>query len=105
MEKRTYADRRVENMAAVKKRRKKLKLMAVAEKGGRCQLCGYSRCIRALEFHHINPSEKSFALGERGLTRSWSRIQEELAKTMLLCANCHREVEDGMWAKGKLPPC
>jgi hypothetical protein len=98
MEIRTYADRRVENMIAVKKRRKKLKQMSVALKGGRCQLCGYSRCIRALEFHHIDPDEKGFALSERGLTRSWTKIQEELAKTVLLCANCHREVEDGLAA-------
>ena len=84
----------VANTDAVSRRRKKLKLMAVELMGGRCTLCGYDRCIRALEFHHLNPSHKSFALSMNGLTRSWARIQEELKKTVLLCANCHREVED-----------
>ena len=96
MEKRVYADRREENMAAVKKRRKKLKLMAVELKGGCCAVCGYKRCIRALEFHHLDPQLKEFALSMRGLTRSWEKIKEELNKTVLLCANCHREVEDGL---------
>ena len=96
METRTYRDRAAYMIAAVSKRRKKLKALAVASKGGKCVLCGYRRCIRALEFHHLDPSQKTFALGQKGLTRSWARIQVELEKTVLLCANCHREVEDGL---------
>ena len=80
--------------AAVKRRRKKLKMMAVELKGGKCTMCGYNRCIHALEFHHVDPSQKEFALGTSGLTRSWDRIKKELEKTILLCANCHREVEE-----------
>jgi hypothetical protein len=68
---------------------------AIEYKGGCCVVCGYNRCVRALEFHHVDPSKKSFGLSERGLCHSWDRIQEELDKCILLCANCHREVEDG----------
>jgi 5-methylcytosine-specific restriction endonuclease McrA len=73
--------------------------------GGKCSLCGYCRCFRALEFHHINPAEKLFGLATRGHTRSFEVQVAEARKCILLCANCHREVEDGMWAKGKLSPC
>lgn len=96
MDKRTYRDRAAYNVAAVTKRRKKLKAMAVELKGGKCNLCGYNRCIGALEFHHLIPSQKEFALSMKGLTRSWEKIQQELEKTILLCANCHREVEMGL---------
>ena len=81
---------------AVSRRRKKLKRMAIDLKGGKWAVCGYDRCVRALEFHHINPADKLFGLSERGLTKSWACIVQELAKTVLLCANCHREVEDGL---------
>ncbi len=34
----------------------------VALGGGVCRLCGYSRCLRAMSFHHRVREEKSFAL-------------------------------------------
>lgn len=73
-----------------------MKLRSLEYKGSKCQLCGYSKCIRALEFHHINPSDKSFGIARKGNTRSWSRIKEELDKCILLCSNCHAEVEAGI---------
>jgi 5-methylcytosine-specific restriction endonuclease McrA len=93
-DKRTYADRREYYIAAVAKRRKKLKLFAIEYKGGKCQLCGYSRCVSALELHHFR-GDKSFGIAQKGYTRSWEKIREELEKCVLLCANCHREVEYG----------
>jgi 5-methylcytosine-specific restriction endonuclease McrA len=93
---RKYADRREALIKAVAKRRKKVKTLAVAYKGGCCQICGYSKCIDALEFHHIDSSEKKFGIGHKGYTRSWERVREELDKCILLCANCHREVESGI---------
>ena len=80
----------------VTKRRKKLKVMSVERKGGKCQICGYKRCIKALEFHHIDPSTKEFGLSTRGLTRSWAKIKKEVDKCVLVCANCHREVDYGL---------
>ena len=89
---RSYADRRQYLIAAVYKRRKKVRQMAVEYKGGRCKVCGYNRCIEALEFHHNNGSKKDFSISEKGYTRSWAKVKEELDKCILLCANCHREI-------------
>lgn len=83
-------------MDAVIRRRKKLIEMAKQLGGGRCSLCGYDRCMRALEFHHLDASTKSFGISVEGSTRAWHRVVEEIRKCVLLCANCHREVEDGM---------
>ena len=95
-EKRTYADRRRYLIQAVSKRRRKLKGMAIEYKGGKCQICGYSKYQGALDLHHVNPSEKEFSLGHKGYTRSWEKIAQELDKCILLCATCHREVEAGV---------
>ena len=65
--------------------------MAVAYKGGKCELCGYDRCIEALEFHHTDPTKKDSNISSKGYTRSWKRVQEELDKCVMLCASCHRE--------------
>ena len=89
---RRYADRRQYSIAAVHKRRKKVRQMAVEYKGGSCERCGYNRCIEALEFHHTNSSEKDFNVSQRGYTRTWSRVKEELDKCVLLCASCRREL-------------
>ena len=81
---------------AVSRRRKKLRELARTYKGGKCIVCGYDKCQRALSFHHLNPKEKDFDLSSRGLTRSWERIKKEIDKCVLLCANCHMEVHDGI---------
>jgi hypothetical protein len=69
--------------------------MLVAEAGGKCSLCGYARHPAALQFHHLDPGAKSFGLGVRGLTRSIEKLRAEAAKCVLLCANCHAELEVG----------
>jgi hypothetical protein len=66
----------------------------VMEAGGCCRLCGYDRCIAALQFHHLDPSTKEFGLGRRG-ARSIERQRAESKKCVLLCSNCHAEVEAG----------
>jgi 5-methylcytosine-specific restriction endonuclease McrA len=79
----------------VQRRRRRVKEQLVAEAGGRCQLCGYGEYVGALEFHHVDPSQKSFGLADGGITRSIERAREEAQKCVLLCANCHAEVEGG----------
>lgn len=81
--------------AAVARRRRTVKKRLVAEAGGACVLCGYARCLNALQFHHIEPSSKKFHLAYRGHSRSIARSREEMRKCVLLCANCHAEVEGG----------
>jgi transposase len=83
---------------AVSKRRRAVKRRLVEEAGGKCIICGYSRCQRALEFHHLDPATKKFHLGHQGQSRSLARSREEARKCILLCANCHAEVEAGLIA-------
>ena len=73
--------------------RRRLKARAIAYKGGSCVLCGYSKCAAALEFHHVDKGTKTFGLSRNGIIRPWESIREELDKRILLCSNCHREVE------------
>jgi len=95
-ETRTYADRREYIKKAVLKRRRKLRLMSLELGGGKCQLCGYNKCNRALVFHHRDPNTKEFGLSANGITRSWEKTKKEIAKCILLCSNCHMEVHDGI---------
>ncbi len=76
--------------------RRRAKQQLVDEAGGACLMCGYGRCVAALQFHHLDRTTKSFGLGSRGLTRSIDRLREEVAKCVLLCGNCHAEVEAGI---------
>lgn len=80
------------NVEHVQKRRDDVKLLAVKYKGGSCEICGYDKCIGALEFHHLDPSQKDFGIGNKGYTRSWKKVKEELDKCIMVCANCHREL-------------
>ena len=96
IERRTYADRREYLIKAVAKRRRALKQKAIDYKGGKCVCCGYDKHAGVLDFHHVNPAEKEFSIGARGYTRSWEKIKQELHKCILVCANCHREIELGV---------
>jgi transposase len=77
-------------------RRRRVKAILVDEAGGRCRLCGYDRYVGALHFHHLDPGEKAFSLSQDGLTRSLQRARAEARKCVLLCSNCHSEVEAGV---------
>jgi hypothetical protein len=81
---------------AVGRRRRVIKNTLVREAGGSCAICGYSRSHRALQFHHLDPATKEFHLGQAGHCRSLTRSRIEASKCILLCANCHAEVEAGI---------
>jgi 5-methylcytosine-specific restriction endonuclease McrA len=80
----------------VTRRRRKVKATLVSEHGGKCQLCGYNRYVGSLDFHHIDPSTKEFGLSSNGVTYGIDRMRAEAAKCILLCRNCHGEVEAGV---------
>jgi transposase len=86
---------RSENIA---RHRRRLKEQLVSEAGGRCMLCGYERSFAALEFHHIDPTQKRFGISAGGLTQSLKTLRAEIAACVLLCSNCHAEVENGVTA-------
>ena len=61
--------------------------------GGKCSICGYSKFLGALEFHHVNQSNKEFGLDCRRFSNtSQEKLDIEAAKCIILCANCHAEI-------------
>ena len=56
-----------------------------------CDMCGGIFPPSAMDFHHIDPETKTNK-GGRGIERSWSieKIDAEIEKCILVCANCHR---------------
>ncbi len=80
---------------AVSNWRRRAKKMLIEEAGGCCIVCGYDACPTALHFHHRDPAQKRFGIGSRGLGRSLEKVRAEAVKCVLLCSNCHAEVESG----------
>ena len=73
--------------------------MLIDYKGGKCEKCGYDKCMRALEFHHLNPNEKDFGLS-KNLSKSISALKAEADKCILLCSNCHAEEHQRLYEEG-----
>ena len=55
-----------------------------------CARCGYKGHPAALDFNHIDPTIKSFNIGESVTNLSLKRLLSEVVKCEVLCANCHR---------------
>lgn len=76
-------------------RKYKKKNILIQEGGGKCQICGYNKSTNALQFHHIDRNQKEF-----DFTHNWNKpmdkLRQEASKTILLCANCHSEIEGGI---------
>lgn len=72
--------------------RRAMKKEAVKRHGGKCEICGYNKCIDALSFHHLDPSVKNFGLAQDGVMHSWEEYLKETEKCILVCANCHAEI-------------
>jgi transposase-like protein len=81
---------------AVSRYRRRVKQRLIDRAGGVCVLCGYNKFHGALEFHHLDPEQKRFTLSRHGVTRAYSEVAAEADKCVLLCANCHAEVEGGV---------
>ena len=70
-------------------RRRKRKAELIEKFGDKCHDCGQSFPACCYDFHHLNPEEKSFEIAP-ALDRNWDMILEEIEKTVMLCACCHR---------------
>ena len=96
-----------QNTKRVYFRRKKLKERFVKQLGGKCERCGYNENPMILEFHHKNPEEKEFEIGQaisRGVPTSRPElIQEEVLKCELVCPNCHRNETTDYFSSSELP--
>jgi Zn finger protein HypA/HybF involved in hydrogenase expression len=54
-----------------------------------CKKCGENRTY-VLDFHHVDPSQKSFDLGS-ATKYGIEKLKLELEKCITLCRNCHSE--------------
>ena len=82
---------------AVRRRHHKVRRILIAEAGGCCAVCGYDRCVINLHFHHVDPATKAFNMS-MAAGKSEAAYRAEMAKCVLVCANCHGEIESGMTA-------
>jgi NMD protein affecting ribosome stability and mRNA decay len=57
------------------------------KKGLKCEVCGFSHPA-ALDFHHIDPSQKKFGISINKHNKK--EVLEEIKKCKILCSNCHR---------------
>lgn len=69
--------------------RKSIKEALVEEFGGKCQICGYNRCLSVLQFHHKDPKQKIKSVSQ---FKTLVSAREEAQKCDLLCSNCHDEI-------------
>jgi hypothetical protein len=80
---------------AVTRRHQKIRAILVSEAGGCCLVCGYDKFASALQFHHVDPSKKEFAVNA-GYGKALTKLRAEAHKCVLVCANCHAEIEGGI---------
>ena len=69
-------------------------------RGGKCIRCGYNKCLKALEFHHLDPSQKDFTISNDHF--KLKEAVEESKNCILLCSNCHKEFHAGLWSLDEL---
>lgn len=69
-------------------RRFRVKAAAIKYLGGKCEKCNWNGNQAALQFHHKDPKQKDFTIGNVA-NKSWDSIKKEIKKCILLCANCH----------------
>lgn len=98
-ERRSSGDGDRQKQAATTRRRIKALL------GNECFICGYRACLRALELHHLDPSQKNFNISMNVTRLKWAELVKEILLCVLVCNRCHSEVEEGIVeiSKGDVP--
>lgn len=63
--------------------------------GNTCCKCGYNKCHRAIDYHHIK--DKKYEISTAYRYKSIKDLKLEAFKCIPLCSNCHREFHYKMW--------
>lgn len=87
---------KADNIARVNRYRTGFMEKVKTEAGGKCKLCGYSKCLRSLAFHHLDPSTKEYDIARLIRTHGKKTLYAEIKKCVLICANCHGEIHAGL---------
>lgn len=74
--------------------RRLIKKKAVQYKGNKCYCCNKKYPYVVYDFHHLDPSQKDFNLGNKTSTVKWDIVKKEIDKCILVCANCHRQIHN-----------
>lgn len=81
---------------AMKKRKNHI-IQLKTELGGKCKICGYDRCLQALDFHHLDGEKKEGLVSKFAVSGgSYLKAKKEAEKCVLLCCRCHREIHFGL---------
>jgi len=95
-----YQKDKEEYNRSIVNRRKKIRRNLYAKYGSKCQSCGYDRSLQALQFHHKDRNAKKLFRKNypKYLFNSIDILKKEIEqypeRFILLCANCHAEVEE-----------
>lgn len=65
--------------------------------GGKCVRCGYDKCLSSLHFHHLPQFKKVAGVSALLNLKGREAVITEAKKCILICANCHGELHQGMW--------
>ena len=64
-----------------------------------CSVCGYNKCGKALDFHHLK-GDKNFNIS-LGKGKSFKTLLKEAKKCVVLCKNCHAELHNTEYEDAK----
>jgi len=59
--------------------------------GRRCMVCGFESDLPIYELHHHDQEGKETNVSKI-MHHSWEKVERELRKCILVCANCHRAI-------------
>lgn len=74
----------------------KRKEMVHQAKDKPCSCCGIKYDIAVMDLHHKDSSLKDSNVSKLMKSSSYQKLQEEIDKCVVLCANCHRMVHAGL---------
>lgn len=84
-----YIDKAARNKIAFKVEFAKFKKTLKCSKCSETETC-------CLDFHHVDSTKKDMAISELVQLGNIERLKTELAKCIVLCANCHRKLHAGI---------
>lgn len=90
-----YHNNKLDHYRRNKEKKQRLRDMILEKKNQGCLLCD-EICVPCLDFHHLDGSQKEFLISKMVNMGSSSKLQAELEKCVVLCANCHRKVHAGI---------